>query len=447
MPRNPARSREEVLETFRKLLLDPDVLQSMEAAEDLLLENNVTLVEVSEALMPKDWRTGWWETEKDARAGAFVISEVAEAYEYEDGIAWYVAKTATGRMWFIHLEAHVNGATYSVFGSRPGTGHNRQRYSSAESAVAAAVRLAWNETEVLRLFRDEDPEELRHLMLGAAGAAGRGSKLAALDSDRTIAPELLGLGDLNWMTKNPTVRPAQRGRGLRDNPGWVTQALARSYETMEARVPPQWMPKLEDTGAQRGRLTAAIHEYGCGAYGCVLPTLDAETVLKVTTDETEAQFAARWSEQLAAPVTVEYRMVMQLPSKHQGRGIFLMWRESATDVGAVEKVLGKEAARLVDYQHRLAQQAFVIVDAAMVRGTMDQKTPELLSALAEWRHSLTYMGEHHSLRQLALGMMKVYDEQGIFFGDVHEGNLGRVQRGKNQPWVITDPGHVVVLER
>jgi streptomycin 6-kinase len=41
------------------------------------------------------------------------------------------------------------------------------------------------------------------------------------------------------------------------------------------------------------------------------------------------------------------------------------------------------------------------------------------------------------------GLEKVWDEQHIFFGDIHTGNVGMV----DGQWVITDPGHVAVVSR
>ena len=38
-------------------------------------------------------------------------------------------------------------------------------------------------------------------------------------------------------------------------------------------------------------------------------------------------------------------------------------------------------------------------------------------------------------------MIKVLDKDGVFFGDIHDGNLGLV----NGKWLIVDPGHVAVI--
>jgi len=120
------------------------------------------------------------------------------------------------------------------------------------------------------------------------------------------------------------------------NPSWVTKALADAYETMEDRVPPKWLPKLTETGARRGRMTATLKEYGCGVYGCVLPTLDPQVVVKVTTDETEVQFATEIASTLSVRVTVDYHLAMKLAALREGRQVYVLWRESAEDVGKLE---------------------------------------------------------------------------------------------------------------
>ena len=217
--------------------------------------------------------------------------------------------------------------------------------------------------------------------------------------------------------------------GLTENPGWVTRAISDGYETLEDRVPPRWMPRLSSVRTHRGRITARMKEYGCGAYGCVLPTLDDQVVLKVTTDTTEAEFAADLSESLVVPVVVDYKMVARLAARHEGRDIYLLWREAADQVGA----LSDHPA--IAEQHAAAQAAYEVL-----RHT--GRTPP--KEIRAWRSAVANMAKDSRLRFLADGMLRVYDEQGIFFGDVHGGNVGLVIRHGTASWVITDPGHVSV---
>ena len=216
---------------------------------------------------------------------------------------------------------------------------------------------------------------------------------------------------------------------LTPNPPWVTKALADSFETMEERVPSKWLPRLSEVKAKRGTVSAKMKEYGCGSYGCVLPTLDPGTVLKVTTDQTEAQFATDISHTLAVKITVDYRLAMELAGKHLGNTIYLLWRESAEDVGGFEHPA-------IDVQHKAAESAYI---------EMHKTGTTTRAAMRRWMDTVEAMAKVPELEFLARGLLRVYNEQGVFFGDIHAGNLGRVVRDGELKWVVIDPGHISVI--
>lgn len=229
---------------------------------------------------------------------------------------------------------------------------------------------------------------------------------------------------------------------MKSNPAWVTDVLAEHYDFLANKVSPQWMPKLSDVTSRRGAFTAKITEYGCGAYGCVVPTLADNVVLKVTTDETEAQFAARYSNELVAPVCVTYHVVVSVSNRHEDRPVYFLWREAAHDVGNIVPVMGQRADDLIHAQHQAAQRVYLLM-ARRVIG------PELDAELEEWRAALMAMADVPQLEPLATGMATIWDQQRIFFGDVHAGNIGMVARDRDasrDPWVIVDPGNVAVLQ-
>ena len=230
-------------------------------------------------------------------------------------------------------------------------------------------------------------------------------------------------------------------RQLVANPPWVTRAIAGSMEILQAKVPPQWLPRLASVkAAPRGVMTAKMKEYGCGSYGCVLPSLDDNVVIKATTDTTEAEFAVDLSPTLAAPIVVEYFMAVALSAKHNGVPITLLWRESAENVGEVEKVLGKRAEDLVDRQHKAAQRAFAAV--------YEREPVEVVRPLLdEWLDRCRDLRAVPELRELGEGFVKVFEEQGVLFGDVHTGNLGLVDRDGGKRWLIVDPGNVAVITK
>jgi hypothetical protein len=223
---------------------------------------------------------------------------------------------------------------------------------------------------------------------------------------------------------------------------WVTTALADAYETMSARVKPAWLPKLSDVHAGRGgKLVGTMKQYGCGNYGCVFPTSDPNVVLKITTDDTESEFAAALSHDLEAPITVDYHTVMRLPVRRAGKAVFLLWRESAEAVGEIQRELGRTAFDLIETQHAAAQDVLhLILDQAPMSATA--------GALAAWIDTCDQIADQDAvpeIQALGRGMAHVFHTQRIFFGDVHAGNLGRVTRQDGPRWVITDPGNVIVF--
>ncbi len=226
--------------------------------------------------------------------------------------------------------------------------------------------------------------------------------------------------------------------GFVRNPAWVTHALATHFDLLDQKVPPNWMPHLAGVTPRRNKIVADLVEFGCGAYGCVLATNDPGIVLKVTTDSTEAQFAAELSHDLVAAVCVEYPLVIRLAEKHEGATVHLLWRESAEHVGGLARQLGKRAARYVDQQHAAAQAAYI----AIMDGAHDEITP-LLDA---WLAAVAELGQVRELAELSEGILAVWEAQRVFFGDIHIGNLGQVTRDRAKKWVITDPGNIVVIE-
>ena len=71
---------------------------------------------------------------------------------------------------------------------------------------------------------------------------------------------------------------------------WVDRHLGLAWERVRAAVPKEdWLPQVIDEG---GVAKTSFTEYGCGHYGCVMPTYDDGVVMKLTSDETEAYFVA-----------------------------------------------------------------------------------------------------------------------------------------------------------
>lgn len=266
---------------------------------------------------------------------------------------------------------------------------------------------------------------------GAVNVRGKPDDLDALDA----ALDVMHAAIRELPVENPR-------RHLVSNPAWVTSALAKHYEQIDTMVPPRWMPQLARVTHERKKLVADLLEFGCGAYGCVIATNDPSTVLKVTTDDTEAEFAATMASDLVAPIVVDYRAVITTKERYKKRVIHLLWREAADHVGKVREQLGDDALALVQRQHRAGQAAFKAAFEGQPRDVIH-------GAVARWLEACEAMarGRVPEIRPLGRGLVEVYERQGILFGDIHDGNLGVVHRPTGDAWVITDPGHVAVVDR
>ena len=228
------------------------------------------------------------------------------------------------------------------------------------------------------------------------------------------------------------------------NPPWITRLIGDYWSELEGKVPAEWLPKLDHVHAdKRGKqVRGEVTELGCGGYGCVLPTGDPKVVLKITTDVTEADFAAKHSEQLVAEICVHYYLVLSLDTHHDERPVFMLWRQEAKHPGGAGKVLGPQADALIDQQQYLGDQAF----RALAYHVSIAETEE---AIAQWLAFLEHEARAtkgtplQPIGELFAGMAKVYRQQRILFGDVHAGNVGLV----GNRWVIIDPGNISVVPK
>lgn len=222
------------------------------------------------------------------------------------------------------------------------------------------------------------------------------------------------------------------------NPAWATNTLVDAWEYLRSQVKPAWMPELENLQSlSMNMVSASVEELGCGQYGCAFKTYDARVVMKMTTDTTEANFAAKLSGELVRPICVQYHMVIALHAYHEERQIFLLWREAADNVGRIATVLGPRAMDIVNVQHAAAQAAYL-----KIHGGAHWR--DIRSAISAWVETCEVMAtqrEVPALRELGAGLVEIWSRQQIFFGDIHDGNLGTVVRSDGVHWVVTDPGH------
>ncbi len=248
----------------------------------------------------------------------------------------------------------------------------------------------------------------------------------------------------------------------------------RIVESVWGAIPEDWRPTTLDP-------------YGCGSYGCVYPTTDPAIVLKATTDPTEAAFV-QIAQSLHGPNgfppgIVRYYRIDATSETYRGRTAYLIWRESAFDVGqlVVQLEWNKDP-----YIKRTAVEAFTylgkflgyakLVREATQRSSDPVKLQVEAARYADWawqeinwedgvdRIKSRYKGPQRfaAAERAALGTaqmlgstdlfnyvgeaLEFYLDRGLLLADVHSGNIGRVQRPDyGDLVVITDPGHLVDL--
>lgn len=236
--------------------------------------------------------------------------------------------------------------------------------------------------------------------------------------------------------QNPTTQPPVRDWG------WATDMIARAMPTIEQYVPPQWAPRLQNVAAlEADMVTANLRAYGCGSYGCVYPTHDPAIVMKVTEDDTEAQFASELAAQISRPICVKYNFAIRLDERHKGHTVHLLWRESADHIGQLQAMLGAAAPEMVKHQYEAAK---LMYEAIYLHQDIEYIRP-LVRAWLNTCEQMARQTRVPALRELGDGLVETFTEHGIVFGDIHSNNLGVVHRDDGDHWVITDPGHVAVI--
>jgi hypothetical protein len=274
---------------------------------------------------------------------------------------------------------------------------------------------------------------------------------------------------------------------------WVDRTASSVWSRIVAASPkPEWVPK--HTTKRGGKVT--VEEFGCGHYGCVMPTSDDAVVCKITSDATEAVFVAAAMRLGFGEETegiVRYHGVYELPGEHRGRKTFVIWREAATVVGLSGWDVGVPAARRDYEQGRVASLARYLIlfkdFAAAARDSL-KRSADPFALLAEakryedaaWDYvsgidldrvqgsvAARVLGGGTGLKgahRIAVALracdtiaelmqntdgcdligsaLRYYLGEGILLADVHGSNVGKVERTSG--WVITDPGHAVGLE-
>lgn len=266
---------------------------------------------------------------------------------------------------------------------------------------------------------------------------------------------------------------------------WIEKSLNNNWDALSDIVPPELMPSQERL-LKSGRMTFA-KEYGCGVYGCVLPTGKKDTVFKMTTDFTEASFVSAMLEAMPdlPEGIVRYKAVVELPEK-KGKDkepIFAIWREEARDIGfltgkgselrsegAEQRQLkeafrecrqllgafGNAAEKVLEYYvgARTSRASVQALQASLRDAArLVNEDPEKLSGsklAAHWLGGAFLIALELSKNYVGATLgdaLAQFIDTGFVLADVHLNNVGIVDRkGVESVVAITDPGHAVPLK-
>jgi hypothetical protein len=274
---------------------------------------------------------------------------------------------------------------------------------------------------------------------------------------------------------------------LKDNPPWADRALWENWDLLEEFAEANDLPM--PLQPRKGR---KFEELGCGHYGCVLSTESPGIVFKLTSDTTETRFIEHamslgWPEGI-----VQYHGILELPFTFRRRSVSAIWREEAFDVGNLlhTSFRPEDAWETRERQRFGRRLAAFLVHAGRVRDALKRSRDrdrlwERAQELQNWAWGIVgiqeaerlerldlYRGaervasswraceiiaelmEHEHLSDSVGGALGFYLERNILLADVHMGNIGKVHRveewdgGRDERdiWVITDPGHTVIVE-
>lgn len=248
---------------------------------------------------------------------------------------------------------------------------------------------------------------------------------------------------------------------------WVDRTIRKAWERIASVAPDGALP------VPLPGKTTEFRDFGSGHYGCVMPTTEEGVVLKLTTDVSEANFVSLLVNDpefrhFDLSGLVHYYDIIKLKGlTHKRRPIFAIWREEAYSVGFAAGYPGprwqREMMRFKDLTH--------IVQVYLRPGKPGfEKRREKVLRLADW--AARFRGEDMpswvknpeksaiAIEQLHYFSIGLSNTQGIYhvgetlyellsadviLADVHLNNIGKVRRDDYEMVVITDPGHMVLL--
>ena len=272
-----------------------------------------------------------------------------------------------------------------------------------------------------------------------------------------------------------------RGRGDAEH----AEFLSKQIPGLEASL-----KRLQKIAAKAPK---GFQEFGCGHYGCVMPTGTPGTVFKITTDATEAAFIAAylsWPKHQRPNGIVGYHRLLAIKSESRlNRPVFVLLRDEAQHIGsyAIESWIRSEKK---DSDREYYSRSFRNVTRA-IKNSLDSarevrrlvlKKPnaeEILKQAMERRDQAWEMGPRAAhgrdtilkiafqLQRFGENAMEMenepmgvevgralrecLDDHGLLLADVHTNNIGMpgtpalLDEIGHTP-IITDPGHAITLD-
>jgi hypothetical protein len=250
---------------------------------------------------------------------------------------------------------------------------------------------------------------------------------------------------------------------------------------------------LEKQKKRSARKPRGYQEFGCGRYGCVMPTGTPGTVFKVTTDATEAAFVAAylaWPDFARPQGIVRYHKLLSIKGeRHSKRPVFILLRDEALSVGkkAIETWIA-ESSKKADrsrYAESMRQVVFILsaaVEAAHIIRTLVSRKPDAYALLDEgkrrWRAAgeisdrvmrgrdtalkIAYQFQQFEEKtalleqepmgiELGRALHQCFHKHGLLLADVHANNIGMpgtsaLRDAIGDTPIITDPGHALALD-
>lgn len=267
------------------------------------------------------------------------------------------------------------------------------------------------------------------------------------------------------------------------NPAWADQVTQKFCDQISAAAKRYRLPRPQ---LDEKCVIPDAALLGEGAYGAVYDTDEPDCVFKITSDATEAHFVAtalalRRDKGVDPPGMIDFRAVYALPHKSRGDDIFLIWREKAVTTGLPENAKSCAMSAFIDLLENFYESGEYVNEYLYDKIFQEQliskkdeywkwidqqvsdandilngklKSPvrhrtDIASAIADCYKISDEMMHIGQDAYYVADAIRTYLKSGILICDIHSENVGIVNRGRcnSKQWVITDPGHVLILKR